>query len=387
MFYIAFRMLVGNRGKFLGIILGLSFASLIMTQQPGIFTGIMTRAFSFITDLGLPDIWVMDPKVQFVDDSKAIPSTALYRVASIEGVAWAKPLFKGTAQARLHNGAFQTCNLIGIDDATLIGGPPAMLEGSLEDLRQADGIIVNQEGALDKLASPPTQAGGPKIPLQIGQVLELNDQRAVVVGIAKTTRTFQSQPIIYTTYTRATSGYIPPQRNMLTFVLVKAKPGENLEKLCKRITRLTGLAAYTKEQFKDLTVQYYLEYTALPINFGVSVLLGFIVGAAIAGQTFYTFTIENLRYFGVLKAMGSSEKTLLLMILFQAMIVGFIGYGIGVGSTAIFSVLTRHSMVAFRFPWQLFVLSLLGIIIISSFTALISIRKVIKLEPAIVFKS
>jgi putative ABC transport system permease protein len=386
MFYIAFRMLVGDRGRFLGIILGLSFASLIMTQQPGIFVGIMTRAFSFITDLGLPDIWVMDPTVQYIDDVKPMPETYLYRVASVEGVAWAKRLFKGTIQARLHNGTFQTCNLIGVDDTTMIGAPAVMLQGKVENLRYTDGIIVNEEGALDKLANPPASPGGPKIPLRVGQELELNNHRVVVVGIAKTTRTFQSQPVVYTTYSNATI-YSPPQLNLLSFILVKAKPGADLKALCKRIKRLTGLAAYTKDEFKDLTVRYYLKYTAIPINFGVSVLLGFLVGAAIAGQTFYSFTIENLRYFGVLKAMGTSERTLLLMIIFQALIVSFIGYGIGVGCTALFAFFTQNSMVAFRFPWQLFVFSIIGVTFIASLAALMSIRKVIQLEPAIVFKS
>lgn len=386
MFYIAFRMLVGDRGKFLGIVLGLSFASLIMTQQPGIFFGLMTRTYSFITDLGLPDIWVMEPTVQYIDDIKPMPETYLYRAANVEGVAWAKPLYKGMIQARLRNGTFQTCNVIGIDDVTMIGAPAVMLEGKVENLRQADGIIANEEGALDKLASPPTSPGGPKIPLHMGQEIELNNHRTVVVGIAKTARTFQSQPIVYTTYSNATI-YAPPQLNLLSFILVKAMPGTNLKTLCERITRLTGLAAYTKEEFKDLTVQYYLKYTGIPINFGVSVLLGFLVGAAIAGQTFYSFTVENLRYFGVLKAMGTSEKTLLLMIILQAIIVSFIGYGIGIGCTGLFAFFTQDSMIAFRFPWQLFVFSIIGVVLIASIVALISIRKVIKLEPAIVFKS
>jgi putative ABC transport system permease protein len=386
MFYIAFRMLVGDRGKFLGIILGLSFASLIMTQQPGIFVGIMTRAFSFITDLGLPDIWVMEPTVQYIDDIKPMPDIYRYRVASVEGVAWAKPLFKGTIQARLHNGTFQTCNVIGLDDTTLIGAPAVMLEGKIENLRHADAIIVNQEGAADKLANPPATPGGPKIPLKVGQQLELNNHRMIVVGIAQTTRTFQSQPVVFTTYSNATL-YTPPQMNLLSFVLVKAKPGENLKVLCQRIQRLTGLKAYTKDEFKDLTVRYYLKYTGIPINFGVSVFLGFLVGAAIAGQTFYNFTLENLRYFGVLKAMGTSERTLLYMIIFQAIIVSFIGYGIGLGCTGLFALLTQKSMIAFRFPWQLFVFSIVGVTFISSLAAFLSIRKVIKLEPAIVFKS
>lgn len=386
MFYVAFRMLAGDRGKFLGIILGLSFASLIMTQQPGLFVGIMSRAYSFITDLGLPDLWVMDPTVQFIDDVKPMPEIYLYRVASVEGVAWAKPLFKGNIQARLHNGTFQTCNLIGLDDTTLIGAPATMLQGKVEDLRRSDGIIVNEEGANDKLANPPAFPGGPKIPLRMGQEIELNNHRAIVVGIAKTTRTFQSQPVVFTTYSNATL-FTPPQLNMLSFILVKAKPGEDLDELCKRIKRTTGLMAYTKNDFENLTVNYYLKYTALPINFGVSVALGFLVGAAIAGQTFYSFTLENLRYFGVLKAMGTSEKTLLLMIVFQALIVSIIGYGIGLGGTSIFAYFTQNSMVAFRFPWQLFIFSVFGVSVIATMAALLSIRKVIQLDPAIVFKS
>lgn len=386
MYYIAFRMLVGDKGKYLGIILGLSFASLIMTQQPGVFTGIMTRAYSFVTDVNLPDIWVMNPKVQFIDDVKPMPGTKLYRVASVEGVAWAKPLFKGSIQARLHSGTFQTCNIIGIDDVTMIGGPAVMLSGKLEDLRQANSIIVNEEGANDKLAHPPKTPGGPKLPLKIGDTLELNDHRAVVVGIARTTRTFQSQPIIFTTYSRATS-FVPQQRNLLSYILVKAKEGQNLNELTQRITRITGLKALEADQFKAATFNYYLKYTGIPVNFGVSVLLGFLVGAAIAGQTFYSFTQQNLRFFGLLKALGVPDRTLLNMIIFQALLVGFIGYGLGIGITAVFSYTTANTMIAFRFPWQLFVFSLAGVTLLASLAALISIRVVRKLEPAIVFKS
>jgi len=145
MSYIAIRMLMGDRSKYLGIIMGLTFASLIMTQQPAIFVGLMTRSFSFISDVGLPDIWVMDPKVQFVDDVKPLQDTELYRVRGVSGVDWAMPLYKGLIKARLTNGNFQTCNVIGLDDATLIGGPPEMLEGRLEDLRRADSVIFDRD--------------------------------------------------------------------------------------------------------------------------------------------------------------------------------------------------------------------------------------------------
>jgi putative ABC transport system permease protein len=384
MSYIAIRMLMGDRSKYLGIIMGLTFASLIMTQQPAIFVGLMTRSFSFISDVGLPDIWVMDPKVQFVDDVKPLQDTELYRVRGVSGVDWAMPLYKGLIKARLTNGNFQTCNVIGLDDATLIGGPPEMLEGRLEDLRRADSVIVDRDGAKEKLGLKGPD--GQVIPLKVGDLLELNDHRAIVVGIAKTTRTFQSQPVVYTTYSRA-KNMAPRERKLLSFILVKAKPGVDPKDLTRTIESHTGLAAYTQRGFQDLTYNYYMKNTGIPINFGISVALGFLVGAAIAGQTFYSFTLENLRQFAVLKAMGAGNGTLLMMILLQAFIVGIIGYGLGVGLTSVFGWAMRNTILSFRFPWQLLLFSGVGVMLICLMAAGISIRKVMTLEPAMVFKT
>lgn len=382
--HIALKMLMGDKGKYLGIVMGLTFASLIMTQQPAIFMGILARTYSFISDTGLPDIWVMDEKVQFVDDIKPLQDTELYRVRGISGVAWAMPMYKGLLKARLADGTFQTCIVVGLDDTTLIGGPPIMLQGSISDLRRSDGVIIDVDGLNEKLSK--LSADGKKIPLKIGDSLELNDHRAIIVGIAKVTRTFQSQPVIYTTYSRAKS-YAPKERKLLSFVLVKANQGQDLGELTRRIREKTGLAAYTQQEFMDITYHYFIKNTGIPINFGISVLLGFIVGAAIAGQTFYSFTLENIRQFGVLKAMGTSNWTLLRMILLQAVLVGSIGYGMGVGLTALFGYAMRHTILAFKFPWQLLVFSGAGVSIICMIAAFISILKVMRLEPAIVFKS
>ncbi len=154
MYYIALKMLIGDRGKYIGIIVGLTFASLLITQQSSIFTGLMSRTYGFITDLALPDIWVMDPKVQFIDDIKPLQDTELFRIRGVQGVEWAVPLYKGLLKARLENGNFQICNVIGLDDSTLIGGPPLMIEGRLSDLRRQDSIIVNDVGAKTRLARP-----------------------------------------------------------------------------------------------------------------------------------------------------------------------------------------------------------------------------------------
>ena len=212
-----------------------------------------------------------------------------------------------------------------------------------------------------------------------------HDHRAVVVGICRYGKTWSSLPVIYTTYSRATT-FAPSERQLLSFVLVKAQPGVPLKEVCERITRITGLGAETQAEFLAKTRDYFLEKTGIPINFGIAVGLGYVVGTAIAGQTFYSFTLENLRYFGTLKAMGACNCLLIKMILLQAALVGFIGYGLGVGLTAFIGWLNGDGELAFWMPWQLLVFTAVSILLICMFASLISLRRVMHLEPAIVFK-
>lgn len=386
--FVALRMLMGDRAKYIGIIFGITFAAMLITQQVSIFAGLMSRTFGFISDTGFPDVWVMDPKVQFIDDIKPMQDTQLLRVRGVEGVEWAVPLYKGLIKARLSDGTFQNCNVIGLDDASLVGGPPTMVKGTLGDLRQADGVIVDEVGASSRLAHVELDDKGKVIStrnLQVGDMLELNDRRAVVVGICSVQRTFQSQPVIYTTYTRATT-FAPRERKLLSFICVKAKPGVDRAALAKRIETDTGLAALSANEFSWKTMVYFMKFTGIPINFGIAVGLGFIVGTAIAGQTFYQFTSDNLRQFGALKAMGATNLRLLGMIFLQAVVVGVIGYGLGVGVASSFAILAKKSELAFLLLWQTLVATGGAITLICIFASLLSIWKVMRLEPAIVFK-
>ncbi len=380
---IALKMLVGDRAKYFGIVMGLTFASLLITQQAGIFTGLMSRTYGAIEDLGQPDVWVMEPKVQFIDDVKPLLDTQVDRIRGIPGVQWAVPLYKGLIKARLNNGNFQTCIVMGLDDATLVGGPPIMIQGQLSDLWQSDGVIVDEYGAKDKLIQK--RRDGTIGPVQVGDQMELNDHFVRVVGICKNSRTFQSQPVVYTTYTRATT-FAPRERKMLSFVLVKAAPRVDLADLCDRIAAATKLAAYTKAGFEKLTYDYFMKYTGIPINFGIAVGLGFLVGTAIAGQTFYNFTLDNLRHFGALKAMGASNVQLLEMILVQSLLVGAMGYGLGVGVACAMGWTLRNTELSFRLPGWLLFANAGAVLVICAASAMISIFKVIRLEPAVVFK-
>ncbi|MEI6637886.1 MAG: ABC transporter permease [Planctomycetota bacterium] len=377
MLWIAWKMLVGNRVKYLGIVFGVVFAALLIAQQASIFCGLMSLTINQIRDVEGPGIWVMDKGVQYVDDIKPLADTELFRVKGVPGVEWAVRFYKGIARARLEEGTYEQLILLGLDDATLVGAPRQLLMGSIADLRKPDAVIIDDAGY---------RRIWPDEPFRIGRTFEMNDRRAVVVGLVKAGRTFTSFPIVYTRYSQAVL-FAPPERRVLSFVLAEAAPGVTPEEVCRRIVERTGLQAVTRTQFLWKTIIYYMRKTGIPINFGITVLLGFFVGTAIAGQTFYLFTVENIRQYGALKAMGASNWTILTMVLAQGLQVGLVGYGLGVGLAAVFGWWVRGaSRLAFFMPWEVLAITGAAVFVIVLVASLVSIRKVLVVEPAIVFR-
>jgi putative ABC transport system permease protein len=385
MIWMALKMLTGDRAKYFGLIFGVTFASLLMSQQMSIFVGIMKRTGSQILDVRDADIWVMDNKVRYIDEVPGMPENELDRVRGVPGVQWAVKLYKGDARARMANGDFRSVVLMGLDDATLVGGPQEMIAGRLGDLRRPDAVVIDKAGCEylwpDEVASIKTEG------YKLGREFEMNDHRCVLVGVCKASPPFTTLPVVYTTYTQTTS-FIPPERDNLTFILAKPAPGVAPEEVCNRIHEQTGRMALTHEQFFWKTIVYFMTSTGIPVNFGITIFLGFFVGVAIAGQTFYLFTVENLKHFGSLKAMGLGNLRIVGMILFQALVVGVIGYAFGIGLTAIYFLATnqRTQLAGLNMIWPVMVGTGAAVMLIVVLASLISIRKVLVLEPAVVFR-
>src|SRR5262249_34556275 len=157
-------------------------------------------------------------------------------------------------------------------------------------------------------------------------------------------------PYMYTTYDQAIQ-YAPSTRKMMSCVLTGAQPGQNPARVARRISEATGLKAYTKHEFFWVTIWWYIKNTGIPVAFGATVLLGFIVGLAISSQTFYSFVLENLRNLGALKAMGASDGVLARMVMLQTLTVGLLGYGCGVGlATAFGLIVLKKGMPPFYLP-------------------------------------
>jgi putative ABC transport system permease protein len=376
---VALRILLGDRAKYVGLIFGIAFSTMLMSNQTSIFVGLMLRTANQILDAREADIWVMDPRVDYVDEIEPMTDTQLARVRGVVGVDWAVPFFKGLTVAHTRDGMLQQVILLGVDDATLTGVTPHLALGSVENLKQPDAMIIDRAGYQFMW---PGEAPG------LGKVLELNDHRAVIVGISDASAPFTTYPIVYTKYSSALN-YIGRTRKQMSFVLVHARPQVDPHVLAQRISAETGLKALTWSDFALATIGYYLKRTGIPVNFGITVALGFIVGAAVVGQTFYIFVIENLRQFGALKAMGVANGTILRMVLLQAIVVASIGFAIGIGLCAGFFEITSRISInlrGFELPWQVAAGTACAILVIIVIASFASIRKVMVVDPAIVFR-
>lgn len=378
MYLIAIKMLFGDRAKYVMLISALSFAALLMNQQSAIFTGLMRWTTATLRNTNIP-IWVVDPNVEQVNEIKPMRDTDLARVRSVSGVAWALPFYFSLQQARLYNGKFKSIQLLGVDSATLIGAPSVMIQGRVEDLWRSGGVIIDEVG-LRKINE------GSQKPLSLGDIFDINDHEARIVGICKVEQSFFGYPFVYTTYERAIE-FAPETRRNLSYIFVKPLPGVSIDELVKKIQVETGLRAFTEEEFFWSTIWWFVRNTGIPISFGTTILLGFIVGVAVSGQTFYSFVLENLGNLGALKAMGASNKLLRRMLLLQAGVVGVIGYGIGIGLASIFGFIAlEKGQPPFYMPYQIPLFTFFVILAICAFSAFLGIRKLNKLEPAEVFR-
>ena len=375
---VALKMLTGDRAKYLGLVFGIAFATLLMSQQVSIFIGLMTRTASQIVDVREADVWVMHPRVKYIDEIEALPDVDLSRVRGVDGVAWAVPLFKGNAVVRSTEGLLQQVILMGLDDGTLVGRPPQIVMGSLADLKRPNALMIDASGY---------EYIWPGEPLRLGRVVEINDRRVEIVAIARASPPFVTFPVVYTRYSEALR-FTPPQRNKLSFVIAKARDGVAPAELAQRIHAETGLQALTWNAFLWRSVNHVLTRTGIPVNFGITVVLGFIVGAAVAAQTFYSVILENLRQFGALKAIGVTDGQILRMVMLQALVVGALGYALGIGLCALFFFATADitALLGFMLHWQVMAGTAAAVFVIMIVSSIASIRKVFVLDPAVVFR-
>ncbi|HUA82869.1 MAG TPA: ABC transporter permease [Bryobacteraceae bacterium] len=371
---LAYKLLVNDKAKFTALLVGITFAVFLMIAMTSLFAGVLWRASATVINLGA-SMWVMDPSVQTVANTIGMPDYVLDAVRSIPGVRYAVPLYSGGALVKLSDGAYQSVNVIGLDDTSLLGRP-RLLQGKIEDIYGENAFLVVKDTEFPKLKNP-----------RVGTEFELNDHRGVIVGIAQVASSgLFGVPTLYTTYYRSLQ-YIPNPRFTISYVLVEAKTPGDVASIKKQVQAL-GYLALTKQEFMDKISDFYKYQTGLGMNLLIMTVMSFIVGLSISGQTFYTFVLENLEKFGALKAIGAKSRELVLMILFQASFTALTGYGLGIGLCTLVTTLAKVRLpdyAAMITYWNL-ALALVMVVVIVAVSSYFAVRRVLRIEPFDIFR-
>jgi putative ABC transport system permease protein len=383
---LALKMLFGDTAKYLMLVAGLFFATFLIVQQASVFCGLMMWTTSTLKNVGAP-IFVVEERVEQINEINPLRDTDVSRVRSVTAVRWAMPLYSGIQRVRLESGIFKTVQLLGIDAASLAGGPVRMVEGNLEDLRLPNTVVIDQL-AVTRLSE---HADRP-----IRWAIASRSMTSKRGSWASVRRCVPSREVLISgrPMKRALQ-YTPASRKMLSAVIAAPIAGMSASEAAAEITRTTGLRAFVNDGFGDnpddfntSTIWWYVKNTGIPISFGTTVVIGFIVGIAIACQTFYAFVLDNLKHLGALKAMGMTNFRLSIMLIIQSSTVGMIGFGIGLLATSLFAYAAiQNEQPPFVMPWQIPVVAFLVIQFICMLAALMGIVRLSLYEPAMVFRA
>ena len=371
---IALKLLLNDKGKFATLVIGITFSVFLMMQMTSMFSGILYQSAANIVNVGAK-MWVMDPAVETPQNSIPMPDYVLDAVRSIPGVKFAVPLYVGAGLVKLNDGTYQSATIIGLDDASLFGRP-AIISGNILDIYKNNAFIMVKDANYAKLDSP-----------KIGTSFEINDHRAVVVALAHTSVPgLFGLPTLYTTYNRATQD-LPSTRYLISYILVQPKSTQDIAAIERQVRNL-GYLALTDQQFIARNDKFYEYKTGMGTNILIMTLISFLVGLSIAGETFYMFVLDNLEHFGALKAIGAKSGELIQMIVFQSLVVGFLGFGFGVllSSTMIGIAKLKVANYAAMVTYENLFLALIMVLVISVFSSYIGIRKVIRIDPFDVFR-
>lgn len=381
MIRIAFKILLHDTAKYLALVVGIAFATMLISQQSAIFHSVMESSTVDITEASEADIWVMKPSVETVDQPDSMVELAVNRVRSVPGVQWAVPYYQAIAQLRTADGRTKSVSLIGVDDSSMVASPHRMLLGSLDDLRRPDAVIVDAAGFATLF---------PDTPIRTGDLVEIGETRAEIVGISHVGPSWTGLPRIHA---RRSLAVVMARETMnpVTFVLARAHAGVAAEDAAHAITQSTGFKARARGDFKADTQEWVLRYSGVAENFGITILMGVVIGVAIVGQTFYMFSVENLRQFAALKAIGVGNGRILGMISTQALFVSVLGYCLGIGVASLFFALFSPSLTGglrgmFMDP-AIFIGTGVFIIAVTLLSCVVSVRRVLSVDPAVVFRS
>ncbi len=370
---LALKNLLHDKVRLIVTLTGIVFSVVLTAIQLGLFMGFI-NATSDVIAYSRADLWVMSKGVPNLENGVAFSERKLNQVRALPDVKEAQKQIVTFANWKLPSGAVESCLLMGFAPDSELGAPWKLVQGNAKDLEQPDTVIID-ELYQQKLGVT-----------HIGQVVELRGHRARVIGFTRGIRTFTTSPPVFTSFKNA-QNYFGLKEDQTLYLLIKAAPNADLQKLKDQIAgTVKDVDVYTTPEFSRKQANYWMFGTGAGVTVLIAAALGLLVGIVIVAQTIYASTVDHIREYGTLKAMGASNGYIYRIIIKQAAMSGLIGYLLGIALSLTASSLSQQGTTAIMIPnlmvGALFVLTMVMCIGAS----VVSINKVMTIDPAMVFK-
>lgn len=368
---VGLRMMLHDKAKLIGTILGVVFAVVLGVQQVSILLGLLAKNTMFIDNAGA-DVWIVPPGTSQLQPGALMSDSVLSRARTVDGVAIAEPLVYGGATLKKPDGGSEPVTLIGTRMPYELGGPWSLVAGSADSIAQADTVIF-EDAEREKY-------GG----LDLGSVRELNGRRVTVGGFTWGLLPF-GPGYAFAEIEHARDLTSTPSDKM-NFVLVKVRPGANAAEVTQALSeRIPEQLVLEREEFSRSVVVTLLK-EQLGASFATSTAFGLIIGFVIVALSMFSSVLDNLREFGTLKAIGCTNVDLALLLFCQATFYGLAGSLIGLALASQAAEGIRSPQLVPIIPTIFYgavPILMVGICLAASLLALARIRK---LEPGMVFR-
>jgi len=370
---LARRNLVHDKVRLAVTLTGIVFAVVLIVVELGLFVG-FTVTTSSIIDNSNVDLWIVSKGTPYIEQGAAFSERKLYQALATPGVAAAEKYIVKFSNWKTPDGAEEGIQIVGFNPYAGVGGPWNIVEGSLEDLKTPDAVMVD-EIYKKKLGVT-----------RVGEIFEINGRRARVVGFTRGIRAFTTTPYVFTSFKNA-QGFANLNEDQTMFIVVKATPGANVGALQRALhARLTDVDVLTTARFSSMTRIYWMFTTGAGVAVLIAALLGLVVGVVVVAQTIYATTMDHIREYGTLKAMGAPNGFIYRVIITQAGISAVVGYFLAMFVSIFIVRASASGGAAILLPWKMAVGIFFLTLMMCVSAAVVSINKVTSLDPAMVFR-
>jgi len=370
---LAQRNLFHDKVRLAVTLTGIVFSVVLIVVQLGLFVG-FTSATSNLIDHSNADLWITSKNVPYIEQGVAFSERKLNQARAVPGVADAEKIIVHWTGWKRHDGGQESVQIVGVNVDSPLERPWNLVAGRVEDLKSPDAVI------LDELYKQKLGVTA------LGETFEVGGHRARVVGFTHGIRSFTTSPYVFTTFKNA-QDYSAMREDQTLFILVKVAPGASVEQARRDLlAHLKDVEVYTAGEFSRMTTFYWMFTTGAGVAVLIAAVLGLVVGFVVVAQTIYATTMDHIREYGTLKAMGAPNSYVYRVIMKQAAISAVIGYVLGMIVSVFVVRASQEGGAAIVMPMPMAAGMFFLTLLMCVGAALVSINKVTRIDPAMVFK-